>query len=244
MATIGEQDDLLDIKQAARFLQVSETSLRRWTNSGQLASLRVGRRRERRFRRSDLVAFLEHHPVRPRPPRAPAMSPGTHLCGLYDTSNGRNVQAAAFIADGLKPDCIVFLVADTVAQSGILEQLEVRLGYSVKGEVDAGRLVLTEYAATLEEQLAYFEARLQDLTRSGAATVWVVGDVSGGRLGKGRTLAEIKRYEDGYHESIVLKYPVVTLCQFDAREHAGSVLLGIFKCHGDNFNYPIDRLLA
>lgn len=54
-----EGDELLDIKQAARFLKVSETSLRRWTNSGRLPCLRVGRRRERRFRRADLLAFLE-----------------------------------------------------------------------------------------------------------------------------------------------------------------------------------------
>jgi transcriptional repressor of dcmA and dcmR len=60
----GDEDDLWDIKRAARFLRVSETSLRRWTNAGQLACLRVGRKRERRFRRADLLAFLEDQPVR------------------------------------------------------------------------------------------------------------------------------------------------------------------------------------
>src|SRR4030081_3779755 len=52
-------NELLDIGQAAAFLNVSEASLRRWTNSGRLACLRVGRRRERRFRRADLLGFLE-----------------------------------------------------------------------------------------------------------------------------------------------------------------------------------------
>lgn len=61
---MSDHEDLLDIKQAARFLQVSETSLRRWTNAGQLACLRVGRKRERRFRRADLLAFMEEQPVR------------------------------------------------------------------------------------------------------------------------------------------------------------------------------------
>ena len=61
---MSDQEDLLDIKQAARFLQVSETSLRRWTNTGQLACLRVGRKRERRFRRADLLAFMEYQPAR------------------------------------------------------------------------------------------------------------------------------------------------------------------------------------
>src|SRR5437879_12576237 len=49
-AAMSDQDELLDIKQAAQFLKVSETSLRRWTNAGRLACLRVGRKRERRFR--------------------------------------------------------------------------------------------------------------------------------------------------------------------------------------------------
>jgi hypothetical protein len=33
---------LLDISEAAQFLNVSETSLRRWTNAGALACLRIG----------------------------------------------------------------------------------------------------------------------------------------------------------------------------------------------------------
>src|SRR4029077_13908040 len=56
---IADPNELLDIGQAAAFLNVSEASLRRWTNSGRLACLRVGRRRERRFRREDLLGFLE-----------------------------------------------------------------------------------------------------------------------------------------------------------------------------------------
>src|SRR5882762_4380945 len=59
---ILDSNTLLDIASAARLLGVSETSLRRWTNSGQLACLRVGQRRERRFRRADLLAFLEDQP--------------------------------------------------------------------------------------------------------------------------------------------------------------------------------------
>ena len=51
--------ELLDIGEAADFLNVSEASLRRWTNDGLLPCLRIGRRRERRFRRADLLAFME-----------------------------------------------------------------------------------------------------------------------------------------------------------------------------------------
>ena len=61
---MSDANDLLDIGEAARFLNVSETSLRRWTNAGALPCLRVGHRRERRFRRVDLLAFMEQQPSR------------------------------------------------------------------------------------------------------------------------------------------------------------------------------------
>jgi transcriptional repressor of dcmA and dcmR len=92
-----DSERLLDIKQAARFLNVSETSLRRWTSSGQLGCARLGGRRERRFRRADLLAFLEDQPAtnlvrKAHPRRGEANHPsfagvplprGSHLCGLY-----------------------------------------------------------------------------------------------------------------------------------------------------------------
>src|SRR4051812_43824984 len=97
-------EELLDIKQAAGFLQVSETSLRRWTNAGRLACLRVGLRRERRFRRADLLAFMENQPAElaaaaERSTSAQdrqgtvisgvPVSYGTHLCALYGNDAGR-----------------------------------------------------------------------------------------------------------------------------------------------------------
>jgi transcriptional repressor of dcmA and dcmR len=55
----GSQDRLLGIKEAADFLSVSVTSLRRWSDSGELPCYRVGRAGHRRFRQSDLLAYLD-----------------------------------------------------------------------------------------------------------------------------------------------------------------------------------------
>lgn len=49
---------LLTIEEASQLLNVSKTSLRRWTNDGRLKCLRVGVRRERRFSLEDLNALL------------------------------------------------------------------------------------------------------------------------------------------------------------------------------------------
>ena len=99
---MSEADELLDIEQAAQFLHVSETSLRRWTNAGRLACLRVGRRRERRFRRADLLAFLEDQPADGNGRVPQSNSPahmvidgvayglGVHLCALFASEAGPN----------------------------------------------------------------------------------------------------------------------------------------------------------
>src|SRR5947208_6038360 len=117
---MSDQDELLDIKQAAQFLKVSETSLRRWTNAGRLACLRVGRKRERRFRRTDLLAFVEQQPV-----AGAALSclPRSHMCGLYASDLSRVNLAVAFLADGLHPWSVSYLAAAREARDQAFAQL-------------------------------------------------------------------------------------------------------------------------
>src|SRR6202162_1609456 len=109
-------NDLLDIGEAARFLNVSETSLRRWTNAGVLQCLRIGQRRERRFRRADLLAFMEHQPLRsPVTDSRPAadsttrplddsitLTHGGHLCALFASELCRATLAVMFVLEGVQ----------------------------------------------------------------------------------------------------------------------------------------------
>src|SRR2546427_4331212 len=94
-SAMTQQSELLDIAQAAAFLHVSQMSLRRWTNSGRLPCFRVGGRRERRFRRADLLAFLERSGEPIRAPQGPG-----HLCGLYTSMAGRGGGGAGLLAGG------------------------------------------------------------------------------------------------------------------------------------------------
>lgn len=55
---MSEDNHLLTLEEAARYLGFSKTSLRRWTNDGELACHRVGLRAERRFDRKTLDRFL------------------------------------------------------------------------------------------------------------------------------------------------------------------------------------------
>src|SRR2546426_7044504 len=111
---MAHEPELLDIAQAAVFLHVSQMSLRRWTNSGRLPCFRVGGRRERRFRRADLLAFLERT-------GEPAPAPHAwHLCGLYTSGAARERHAAALRAYGLEARGTCFLAAGPTVRQRLL----------------------------------------------------------------------------------------------------------------------------
>src|SRR5256885_13176672 len=164
------EPELLDIKQAAALLQVSEASLRRWTNAGRLACFRVGGRRERRCRRADLMAFLESHPFAAgaagREPPLPDRASG-HLCGLYVSDLARTRQAAGFLADGIPAADVSFLVAESEVRERVLARLE-RQRPSLKDEIEAGRLRPSAYPRSAAAQLAGSNTRLGAAPPAGA----------------------------------------------------------------------------
>jgi excisionase family DNA binding protein len=252
---MSEAEELLTIEQASSFLKVSEASLRRWTNSGQLACLRVGRRRERRFRRADLLAFMEEQPAggatRQGDHATSAMghtsiaglevAHGTHLCGLYGSDAGRSKLAVSFLADGLGPGNVCYLVTEPGTRKPIMDQLR-RVRPSLREDVDAGRLVLSEYAESARTQWEYFEDQFVGAIRAGARSLRVVGDLRG--LNKAVSREALIEYEAGYHERLARHFPVVTLCQYDVRVFSGRRIIDALARHADTFRYPPDRLLA
>ena len=52
---------LMTLDETAAYLGVAKITLRRWTTSGQLRCVRVGSRRDRRFRKSDLDAYIKRN---------------------------------------------------------------------------------------------------------------------------------------------------------------------------------------
>ncbi|MFZ5623344.1 MAG: MEDS domain-containing protein [Gemmatimonadota bacterium] len=248
---MDEAGELLDIVQAARFLNVSETSLRRWTNEGRLACLRVGRRRERRFRQQDLLAFLENQPAAGTEGAAGSGSvqeaaglaypSGTHLAAFYASDDGQVSQAVAFIADGLRPFSTTFVLAGASARAAILAHLERGRG-SVRTDTESGRLVLANYGDSVAAQLDFLESAFIAAMRTGARSLRLVADL--------RTFADVitpdvlPAYEAAYDHLIAHRFPVVTLCQYDVRHFSGLDVFKALQGHPNTLNYPADRLLA
>jgi excisionase family DNA binding protein len=237
---MGESEPLLDIEQAARFLNVSETSLRRWTNDGRLACLRIGRRRERRFRMADLLAFVEGEPAGAS--RAGGSMPhGTHLCGLYSSEEGQVQQAVTFFAGGFPPRSVSFLVGTPEIRERILAGLE-REHTELAVSVAEGRLVISDYAANASAQLDWWETRIGEAVRRGATLVRAIGDA--GAFVKAASREELARYEADFDQRIAGRFPVITMCQYDVRLFSGLVVLDALRSHPHSFGQSAERILA
>ena len=250
-----DADDLLDISQASQFLQVSETSLRRWTNAGHLSCLRVGLRRERRFRRGDLVEFMENQPgihtaasVRePATPRGTAVvggieTPiGTHVCGIYANDRARVQLTVGFLGGGLRAGSRSFLITTPKTRRALMNNLQQERP-SLNADIDAGRLVVSHYEKNADAQISYFHDEFDRALADGVRSLRVVGDTAG--FAARVSPDALVDYEAAYSELIATKYPVITLCQYDVRAFSSAAILTALRGHPDTLNPAATRWLA
>jgi transcriptional repressor of dcmA and dcmR len=253
-------EDLLTIKQAAKMLNVSEMSLRRWTNDGKLACLRVGAHRSRRFRRTDLVAFLEKQEVSaPSKGKIISLKPvkkahqhvllegleieyGSHLCSFYDNLTGCQKLAVPLLADGLRNGEICFLIASPKTQNVLIAALK-KAGCNFDSALKSGQILVSDGEPNKEAMLKFLQQSFAKATSSGNQAMRLVGDMSWA-LEKGWALDDILEYESLFNNTLGRQYPVVALCQYDVDDFSGKGVLGALRCHEDTFKYPLNRFLG
>ena len=230
-------EGLLNTAEAARFLRVSQASIRRWADSGRLAVSRVGGRRERRFKESDLLALLDaSRDARPdgvvRIGGASAPVPG-HLATFYSTDEGGLRLSVPFLADGMRLGQPCLLVATEPLLSRYVAAL---------GDPPDGMITPILFAgATAAEAIAEWERRFSELIAGRGAPLRIVGEMSCERT-MFRSEDEMLRYEEAF-ELLSKRYPVVVICQYDAREFGGVTLLRALKAHPDLFGLRIGTFL-
>ena len=248
------QDDLLTIKQASEVLQVSEASLRRWTESGRLPCMRVGGRRERRFRRMDLMACLEG--ARADAPIAHSDTPaagevlldqlqiprGSHLCDLYESDEGRLRLSVPFLAQGVLRSERCYLVARPAIAQEILAGVR-KVAAHVDEAIEEGRVVVRHGCRRPLDMLEYFRRQFLDCGERGVTGIRVLGDMSC-FLDEGAGLDVLMDFEMRYDHSLARDFPVVSLCQYDARRFSGVGVLHACRAHNDSLNFPLRRFLG
>lgn len=254
--TENSAESLLNIKQAAKILNASEISLRRWTDAGKLPCLRIGTRRERRFRLSDLNAYLEQSQTHKNfvstdqitsqtahiTLESISINYGTHLCAFYDSDPGRLKLALPFLLGGLQEDNRCFLIAATEIQAIILNELrEARPG--IDQDIQDSRLVVSEGMSSGNKLYAFFEQSFLQASKQGIQGMRVLGDMAW-TLKKGIGAEELNAFECRYNHGLGHRFPVISLCQYDARLFSGTAILSALKCHNDTFDYPLNHFLG
>jgi excisionase family DNA binding protein len=240
---------LLNTEEAARFLRVSQASIRRWSDAGLLPARRVGRRRERRFAHADLVQFLGQRTGDPQLPKpALTVSVGgapislrTHLAPIFSTDLGGLRLAVPFLAEGLRSGQPCFLAATGVVLERYFKALS-QEAIDVDAAQQSGRLTIVGWpGGTVTEALTNWELLFGKALAGGPTVLRIVGEMACERS-MFSSDAEMLAYEEAY-ELMIRRYPAVTLCQYDAREFNGEVILRVLKAHPDMFLQHLGGLL-
>jgi transcriptional repressor of dcmA and dcmR len=250
MSKVQVSSSLLNTKEAAQLLRVSEASIRRWSDSGLLAARRVGRRRERRFERPVLERFLgeatgEGQPV----PTATIALGGVsipvrgHFAPIYSTDAGALRLTVPFLADGLRAGQTCFLAATGKIRDRYADALANEPGIDFDVARQTGQIVVLAWAgATAADVIANWEQLFAKALAVRPAMLRVVGDMASERH-MFPSEAEMMAYEEAY-DRLARRYPLVTMCAYDARQFGGETILRMLKAHPDMFQQHLGLFLG
>jgi transcriptional repressor of dcmA and dcmR len=240
---------LLNTAEAARFLRVSQASIRRWSDAGLLACRRVGGRRERRFAESDLIEFLN----RADKPSAVAQRalihvggvpfpyPG-HLATFYSTDTGRMRLTVPFLAEGLRSGQPCFLAGSVEILELYMSALRTLDGVDLDRAVASGLFwAVTFDGATAEKAVAFWEGKFNDILARGRGVIRHVGEMAS-VVRMFPSEDEMLRFEQAY-DVMCRRYPVAVICQYDVREFDGLAMLRALKAHPDLFERRLGTFL-
>ena len=221
---------LLNVKEAAEFLNVSEMTIRRWTNQGSLKCYRVGGRRARRFKPEDLTAYLEGRPsatdsLATRSNNSAISFPdGCHITHLSRCEDEALETDKSFIADGIGRGETICVVVPEDKCDRIMDALRRNEAIARKMRVPGG-LHVSRGMETPESQANYI---LDLATRSGGR-FRVFGDMKWTKK-KGWSAEEIFRLEDAVNRSA--RYGEGSLlCQYALDSFSGAEIMNAIETH-------------
>jgi len=95
--------------------------------------------------------------------------------------------------------------------------------------------------ATVTEAIANWERLFAKALAGGPTVLRVVGEMACERS-MFTSDADMMIYEEAY-EFMAKRFPAVTLCQYDAREFDGEIMLRVLKSHPDMFEQHLGAFL-
>jgi excisionase family DNA binding protein len=245
-------DKLLNTAEAAKFLRVSQASVRRWSDSGLLQARRVGRRGERRFTEADLTGFLSRGDTS-APSRHTSgldgvviggthIPPRSHLATFYNSDESRLRLTIPFFRDGLASGQPCFLIAEGAVLNAYLEALRGQDGIDVDAALrDHKLLTAPGPGSTVEGALHFWEQVLTRALVGGPTLLRVVGEMSSARKGF-ESDSQMIDFEVAMN-TITKRLPTVALCQYDARVFSGETIFQAIRAHPDLYPLGIAAFL-
>jgi excisionase family DNA binding protein len=243
---IKEHAPLLTITEAATFLNVSKATIRRWTDDGRLACLRIGARSERRFRQADLDELItKSEPKQYVGKAATAPSPAApvsnlgHQCIVSNTLDEEWATLGTAILSALEEGAQV-LVVEVSDRRKRLEGLLRDKGLSLRKLLATHALscVSIEDSYYLsgefrwDRAVAFIESAILTAKARGFERVLIIGADNGRAEPEGVGYAdEMKKYELGLDEMLSRHSGASVLCPYTASEMSAQLMIQGFLTH-------------
>ena len=243
---IRENAPLLTITEAATFLNVSKATIRRWTDDGRLACLRLGTRNERRFLQSDLARLITKPESKQGESAAgesvSRSAPGSnsgHQCIVSNTIDEEWATLGRAILAGLEEGAQV-IVVEVADRGKRLEDLLREKGLSMRKLLATHALHCVSIGDSYylsgefrwDRAVAFFESAILAAKARGFEKVLIIGADSGQAESKRQGYAdEMKKYELGLDDMLSRHPGASVLCPYTASEISAQLMIQGFLTH-------------
>jgi excisionase family DNA binding protein len=219
-------ESLLNIKEAAEFLNVSDITIRRWTNSGRLKCFRVGGKKERRFYLSDLKDLLQdsgNSNLKPLGFWGQKVPDGAHMAHFYNRREDAFNISIPYVLEGIKMDETILSVMPPDRNEEFSRRMEEQ-EYPVSNWIRDKRLCLFSGMNTPEDMgkyLAKFTAEA-DGVRVLGDMIWTVRN--------GWDLEMLGAFERPHSQKPPLKNGLF-ICQYSLEDFTGTAIMMAAEYH-------------
>jgi excisionase family DNA binding protein len=216
---------LMNVKEAADFLNVSEMTVRRWTNDGLLKCYRVGGRRARRFKQEDLLAYLKGNVASDVSLgiNGYAVPDGSHVTHLSLNLEESLDVAVSFVMDGLVNEETVCIVSPHIEKNRVIEILKQR-NIDAERLKKAGRLNFSHGMDTPLEQAR----QIEDMAGSSQNRFRIFGDMTWAK-DKGWLMNDLHELEKRVNMSQTKG--MLFLCQYKLDRFSGEEAMMALENH-------------
>lgn len=243
MNDLNTKKRLLTISEAADYLSVSKVTIRRWTNAGRLACVRLGPRGERRFEVSALEAAMspvDSTLLQTQSIHSPKKESSDHRCFISDNPSEEWDMLGPEVLAALNSETQVFIVEDPTRRELLKQRLH-KSGFNLAELESLGMIrcvsIADSYLLNGEMQyqraIAYFESVILAAKARGVDDLLIIGNSSwiAEHRHDDALLRELSLYEQGMDE-VIKRYPGVSiLCPYDANHVGSHVFVEVLACH-------------